>query len=130
NSRLRVFRSILTARVSSKNSPDFSGAISYTFSSYLLIAAAILSDAQLFRADIGFILPIISLNVPFLGFFLIAPLCALILQAYSIATSLSEFKAQSSGISLMGVRVQSLPFYLATPTTLFAVFWRLADYQS
>ena len=136
--RLNAFRthSIRNGKYSSSTNrvAHLNGTIYYTFSAYLFVTTIVLSDAQIFTANTGFTLPIISLSVPFLGFFILAPLALLVLHAQairgaekSIRQPHETYELDSSTNSDIGTE---LFFILSSPVTLATVFWRLADYQS
>lgn len=135
--RLNIFRlsSIRNRKYSStKRHARLNGAIYYTFAAYLFVTTIVLSDAQIFTANTGFTLPIISLSVPFLGFFVLAPLALLVFHAQALRSAETSAcqpnepdEAAAATDSDIGTE---LFFVLSSPATLATVFWRLADYQS
>lgn len=116
-----------------EKSPVLNGAVYYTFAAYLFVTTIILSDAQILTADTGFTLPIISLSVPFLGFFILAPLALLALHTHALGGTKSstlqpDVRTNSDATPRHGKAIE-LFFFLFSPMTLTVVFWRLADYQ-
>lgn len=136
--RLNIFRrsSIGNRKYSStaKRPARLNGAIYYTFAAYLFVTTIVLSDAQIFTANTGFTLPIISLSVPFLGFFVLAPLALLVLHAHSLrgaeTSAYQPNETDEVGVTTGSEIGTELFFILSSPATLTTVFWRLADYQS
>lgn len=106
-----------------------------SFAAYLFVATIVLTDQQIFTASTGFSLPILSIQVPFLGFFVLAPLALLLLHAQALEGISSHVKnpqrLATPSTSEVGSDLTARILLLAVaPTTLAVVFWRLADYQS
>lgn len=116
--------------------PSFNGAVYYTFAAYLLVVTVTLSDEKLFVANTGITLPIISLVVPFLGFFVLAPLFLIILHAHALgsmqARSTRDQRSIKSSTKIIEGRryIEPAIYFLFSPIAIAVVFWRLADYQS
>lgn len=105
-----------------------------SFAAYLFVTTVVLTDPQIFTASTGFSLPILSLQVPFLGFFILAPLALLLLHAQAldgISSSVKNLPEASPGTGDEGSALTAQILLLGVaPATLAVVFWRLADYQS
>jgi hypothetical protein len=133
--RIRNFRTYaLKDPTAQANPTQFNGAIYYTFAAYLLITTLTLSDATILTGDKGFTLPIISLSVPFLGFFALAPILLVTIHAHLLSelnpsiNPPQKAKTPSDSIKFRS-NFEEIFFFTFSPITIAVVFWRIADYQ-